>query len=96
MPFTAPIIVTHERPDAFDNVRFFGAGAQRIQVWGVAAALAPHQRRASIGWTGAVTVIELAVHTFFHGPPQGYGFVGVALTTRASPMMLSHSSRTPP
>ena len=41
-PFAAPVVVAHQRPDAFDHVGFLGArGAQMRRV---ASALPPHDR----------------------------------------------------
>jgi len=61
-PFAAPIVVADQGPHAFDKVTF---GAERIQVWGVPPALAPHCGP-SVNRAPVAAVVELAVHAFSH------------------------------
>ena len=64
MPFSAPVVVAHERPDAFDHVGFLGACWAQLRR--VAPALPPHDRGSAFIWFGITAIVVLAVDAFFH------------------------------
>lgn len=60
-PFTAPIVIAHQRPHTLDDVRL---GGDRIQQRRVAPALSPH-RCLAVGGSRPSAVVILAVDAFF-------------------------------
>jgi len=62
LPFATPVVVAHQRPCAFDDIRL---GRRGIQKRRVATALAPH-RRLAVGRPRTPAVVVFAVDAFFH------------------------------